>query len=304
MQINTPNTNTSTNNNTSARNMAVSSQSDWTINWGAIFASLVFIYALSWLFFTLTSAIGLNIIEVPDLKNIDTESEGVTITSTMYVWYIVTVFLAYFIGAMLVGKLSNNVDQRAATMHGIVVWSCTIVIAVILTAMGVNNLLGSAAGALKSTANVGMNLSDKAESSQLPPAFQPLIGSLTQGIKKGISQDNPGAGKGLDQIDPQALGLIASALVRGDEKQAKELLASNTGLDEKKIDELVGSVKAKANELGKDIERKAEEAKEYTAVILWLMLIAYVVALIASIYGAKYGARKLASYRSISSSGL
>lgn len=91
------------------------------------------------------------------------------------------------------------------------------------------------------------------------------------------------------------MGLIAAALIRGDEQEAKEIIASNTDLDEKEIDELVRSVKTKADQVGKDIQRKADQAREYAAGILWLMLISYIVALIASIIGARYGARKLAS---------
>jgi len=284
------------------RNVVLSSQTDWwPINWGAIFASLVFIYALSWLIFTFSSAIGFSVMEVPDIEDMDTKSETLTVSFTLYAWFIVTAFITYFMGGILVGKLSGNVDPRAATMHGVVVWSCTIVIAIILTAMGVNSLLSSAAGAIKTTATVGANLpkaisSDKEGStSQLPSSLQPLIGSLKQGIQKGNSEDSKKMQKAAEQIDPQALSLIATALIQGDEKQAKEILATNTDLDEREVDELISSVKTKADKIAKDIERKADEAREYAAGILWLMFISYLVALIASIYGARYGAQKLAS---------
>jgi hypothetical protein len=131
--------------------------------------------------------------------------------------------------------------------------------------------------------------------SQLPSSFQPLIASIKQGIRKGASQDEKKLEKAAEQIDPQALGLIATALIRGDEQQAKEIIASNTNLDEKEVDELVSSVKTKADRIGKDIQEKADEAREYAAGILWLMFISYIVALIASILGARYGAKKLAS---------
>ncbi|SFN04670.1 hypothetical protein [Nitrosomonas communis] len=284
------------------RNVVLSSQTDWwTINWGAVFASLVFIYALSWLIFTFSAAIGFSIIEVPEIKHIDTKSETLTVSFALYGWYILTAFITYVLGGILAGKLSGNTDHRSATLHGVVVWSITIVIAVILAAMGVNNLLSSAAGAIKTTATAGTNLtkavsSDKeGATSQLPSSLQPLIGSIKQGIKKGASQDEQKLEKASEQIDPQALGLIATALIRGDEKEAKEIIASNTDLDEKEIDELISSVKAKADRIGEDIQRKADKARGYAAGILWLMFISYVVALIASIIGARYGARKLAS---------
>ncbi|AKH38844.1 MULTISPECIES: hypothetical protein [Nitrosomonas] len=284
------------------RDVVLSSQTGWwTINWGAVFASLVFIYALSWLIFTLSSAIGFSLIEVPDIKHIDTESEGLTVSFALYAWFIVTAFITYFLGGILAGKLSGNIDHRAATLHGVVVWSCTIIITVTLASMGVTNLLSSAAGAIKTTATAGTNITKAVASdregatSQLPSSFQPLIASIKQGIRKGASQDEKKLEKAAEQIDPQALGLIATALIRGDEQQAKEIIASNTDLDEKEVDELVSSVKTKADKIGKDIQRKADEAREYAAGILWLMFISYIVALIASILGARYGAKKLAS---------
>ncbi|SFN23389.1 hypothetical protein [Nitrosomonas communis] len=284
------------------RNVVLSSRTDWwTINWSAVFASLVFIYALSWLIFTLSAAIGFSIVEVPDIKDIDTKSEGLTISFALYGWYIVTAFIVYFLGGILAGKLSGNTDRRAATLHGVVVWSITIIIAVILASMGVSGLLSSAAGAIKTTATAGTNLTQAVSSgkegatSQLPSSLQPLIGSIKQGIKKGASQDEQKLEKAAEQIDPQALGLIAGALIRGDEKEAKEIITSNTNLDEKEVNELISSVKTKADKVGKDIQRKADQAREYAAGILWLMVISYIVALIASIYGARYGARKLAS---------
>ncbi|WP_144412885.1 MULTISPECIES: hypothetical protein [Nitrosomonas] len=212
-----------------------------------------------------------------------------------------TAWVVYLLGGILAGKLSGHIDQRAATLHGVVVWSITIVIAVILASMGVNSLLSSAAGAIKTTATAGTNItkafsSDKEGAiSQLPSSLQPLIASIKQGIRKGASQDEKKLEKAAEQIDPQALGLIATALIRGDEQEAKEIIASNTDLDEKEIDELVSSVKTKADKIGKDIQRKADEARGYAAGILWLMFLSYIVALIAIIFGARYGAKKLAS---------
>jgi hypothetical protein len=272
---------------------------NWTINWGAIFASLVFIYALSWLLFTLSSAIGLSVVEIPNPNEPHIKSEPLTISVTLYAWLIGTILITYFAGGWLVGRFSGNIDKRIVSLHGLVVWSCTIIIAVILAAVGVNSLLSSAAGAIKTTASAGVNLPHITSLSkeQLPSSFQPLVASLKQGIKSSSSEQkdddsNQKSQKSSDEIDPQALGLIVSALVRGDEEQAKELIASNTELTEKQVDELISSVKTKARKLGDDIEEKANEVREYASGILWLTFISYIVALFASIFGARFGARE------------
>ncbi len=95
---------------------------NWTINWGAIFASLVFIYALSWLLFTLSSAIGLSIVEVPNPNDTHIKSESLTISLTLYAWLIGTVLITYFAGGWLVGRFSGNIDKRIVSLHGVVVW--------------------------------------------------------------------------------------------------------------------------------------------------------------------------------------
>lgn len=278
----------------------------WSINWGAIFASLVFIYALSWLLFTLSSAIGLSIVEIPNPHDTDVKSESLTLSIALYAWLIGTILITYFCGGLLVGKLSGNADQSTLMLHGLVMWSCTILIAILLGAMGVNSLLSSAASAVKTTATVGMNLPNvvSVDNKQLPSSFQPLISYLKQGIKKGGSQDDTNSSQqddnsnsksqnASDSIDPQALRLMAFALIQGDEKQAKEIISSSTDLDEKQVDELVNSVKSKADKIGKDIEKKANEVRQYASGILWLTFISYIVALFASILGARWGSKEL-----------
>lgn len=124
-----------------------SSRGSWTINWGAVFAGLVFIYASSWLLFTLSSAIGLSIVEIPNPHDTNIKSESLAISIALYAWVIGTIVITYFLGGWLAGRLSGNVDPLAVSLHGLVVWSCTIIIAALLGAMGVNSVLSSAASA-------------------------------------------------------------------------------------------------------------------------------------------------------------
>ena len=167
----------------------------WQINWGAVFASLVFIYAVSWLLFTFSSAIGLSIVEIPNPHDTNIKSESLAVSIALYAWIIGTIGVTYFLGGWLAGELSGSTNEIVASLHGVVVWSCTIVIAVLLGAMGVNSLFSSAADAVKTTATVGMSLPGAISSSssdgalsQLPSSFQPLIASLKQGIKKANSE--------------------------------------------------------------------------------------------------------------------
>lgn len=271
----------------------------WTINWGAIIASLVFIYALSWLVFMASSAIGMTVLDIHEINSYDNSENTLTISYALFGWYIIWAFIIYFLGGAFVGKHAGSVHNKSGTSHGLILWSCTIVIAVLLTSMGIGSLLSSAAGAIKTTASVGMNLPNSASTdkdgtfSRLPSSIQPLIGSLKKEIR--TSQDGEKLKKVSEQLNTQTISDIAIALVQGDENHAKDLITSNTDLDQKQVDELIGSLINQARKIGEDIRRQAEEAREYAAAILWLMLLSYIVALIASITGAKYGVSKLAA---------
>ena len=266
-------------------------------NWGSIIASLAFIYALSWVVFVFSSAIGMTVLDVTEMDTYGNSEKAETISYALYGWYIVWAFVIYFLGGIVAGKYAGNTYHRTGTSHGLIMWSLTIVIAVVLASIGVSSLLSSAAGAIKTTATVGMNLpkaisSDReATSLQLPSSMQPLIGSIKKNIK-GSSQEAEKLQKIAEQLDSKTLSSIAVALVQGDEKQAKEILTSNTDLEERQIDELISSLKNQAQKIGDDLRRQADEAREYAAGILWLMLFSYLVALFGSILGAKYGVKE------------
>ncbi|SOD22961.1 hypothetical protein [Nitrosomonas ureae] len=288
------------NSNSPDKNILTPTITNWgTFNWASIIASLVFIYALSWVVFVFSSAIGMTVLDVPEINSYDNSEKASTISYVLYGWYIAWAFVIYFLGGIVVGKYAGKIYHRTGTSHGLIMWSSTIVIAVVLASMGVSSLFSSAAGAIKTTATVGMNLpnavsSDKESTSiQLPPSIQPLIGAIKKNIK-GSSQGEE-LQKVSEQLNSQTLSSIAIALIQGNEKHAKELITSNTSLEEKEVEELINSLKKQSQKIGEDIRRQADEAREYTAGILWLMLISYLVALIASIFGARYGVNKFAA---------
>lgn len=290
--------------NSPDKNIPTATFNNWgTFNWGAIIASLVLIYALSWVVFVFSSAIGMTVLDIPEINSYDNSVKPSTISYALYGWYITWAFVIYFLGGIVAGKYAGSHYHRSGTSHGFIMWSSTIVIAVILASMGVSSLLSSAAGAIKTTATVGMNLPNSVSSDregtslQLPSSIQPLIGS----IKKNIKHSSPEAEKlqkASEQIDSKTLSGIALALVQGNEKHAKELLVSNTDLQEKQIDDLISSAKNQAHKIGEDIRSQADEARKYAAGILWVMLISYLVALIASIIGARYGVKEFTTSNS------
>lgn len=180
------------------------SQPGLTINWGSILSGLVFILALGWLLFTLGSAIGLSIADVQDIHDRDLSSKTAALGTAATVWILVTVIATYFLGGFLSGKVSGRTDKATGLLHGVVLWSCTIIIGIIFSAIGVTGIMNAAAGAAKSVASTGGQAVSMMAggmtggymasghkdmgSSQLGSLLHPLTGSLKQDLNKALEK--------------------------------------------------------------------------------------------------------------------
>ena len=176
------------------------SQPGLTINWGSILSGLVFIVALGWLLFTLGSAIGLSIADVHDIHEGDASSKATAMGTAATVWVLATVIATYFLGGFLSGKVSGRSDKATGLLHGVVLWSCTIIIGIIFSAIGVSGIMNAAAGAAKSVTSTGAQAVSMMAgghmggghkdigSSQLGSFLHPLTGSLKQDLNKALEK--------------------------------------------------------------------------------------------------------------------
>lgn len=169
----------------------------FTINWGAIFAGLVLILAAGWLLFAFSSAIGLSIIDIEELQSRDMAGKAKSVGVAATLWMIVTAAIIYFLGGFLSGKVSGKLDQPTGTLHGVVLWSCTIIISMIFGAIGVGSIISTATSAAKSAASTGFNTAtiiaaqsnnDENTQSSNNSFLYPLVGSLKQGITRALAQ--------------------------------------------------------------------------------------------------------------------
>lgn len=169
----------------------------FTINWGAIFAGLVLILSVGWLLFAFSSAIGLSIIDIEQFQANDMTGKAKSVGVAATLWMIVTAVITYFLGGFLSGKVSGKLDQPTGTLHGVVLWSCTIIISMIFSAIGVGSIVSTATSAAKSAASTGFNTAtiiaaqssnDGNTQSSDNSFLYPLVGSLKQGITKALTQ--------------------------------------------------------------------------------------------------------------------
>lgn len=181
------------------------SQTGLTINWGSILAGLVFILALGWLLFTLSSAIGLSIMEVPSFHGNDMSTETTALGIAATIWILGSVITAYFLGGFLSGTVSGRTDKSTGMLHGIVLWSCTIIIGIVFSVFGVSGIMNAASGAAKSVTSTGGSAisliagQNDVTTSQVPSYLQPLMGSLRQGINKALEKEQQTVNKDSSQ---------------------------------------------------------------------------------------------------------
>lgn len=173
------------------------SQPGFTINWGAIFAGLVLILSVGWLLFALSTAIGLSVIDIEQLQGSDMAGKTKSVGIAATLWMIVTAVITYFFGGYLSGKVSGRPNPTMGTWHGVVLWACTIILGMILGAIGVSGIVSTATGAVKSVASSGFNTAeliasqagtDEKSRSSSTLSVHPLVGSLKQGIVKVLAQ--------------------------------------------------------------------------------------------------------------------
>jgi len=218
-------------------------QSGLTINWGSILSGLVFILALGWLLFTLGSAIGLSIADIHPLQD-DVSSKTAAVGTAATVWMLATIVATYFLGGFLSGKVSGRSDKPTGLLHGVVLWSCTIIIGIIFSAIGVTGIMNAATGAAKSVTSTGAHavsmmaggVDKNIGSSQLESFLHPLTGSLKQDLNKALekakqtskhSQERSSA-----ESDPQSRSSGANQNQSSTQKSAEGSSASHSESNE------------------------------------------------------------------------
>ena len=274
------------------------------IHWDAVFAGVVFTFALSWLLFVLGSAIGLSVFEFFDPYDQDFKPEMLTLNISVLVWTFLSALVAFYMGGVLTGRLTGKADRTVGLLHGIVLWASVMIVSILLSTVGVSGIVNTAMNAVKSGAHMGAaayGSSDRDRgTASIPPYLQPLIAELKRNISQSVAANAnttvPGQNvspqaiqRATDQLEPYTLAQVANALINGNTEQAKNIIAGSTALTDAEIDQLVNTAKAKSDQIANDLKQRADKAEDYLAGLLWIVFISSAAALLASIFGGWSG---------------
>lgn len=224
------------------------------ISWGAIFAGVSLLFALSWLLLLLGTAIGVGIADATDLSAI---GDGLGIGAIL--WILVSTIFSAFAGGMLAAKLAGTVDDRIGALHGLTVWSVGMLLIVVMGAAGIGGVVNAVSGAVSSASSMSSsavaNVTGTDENMMLPES---IITSVSAMLKRQASRLISSTASGSDapsrenvrsaieSLNANDAGAIASALIEGDADKAREQLSDRTELSNSEISSIVQGAQREA----------------------------------------------------------
>lgn len=283
------------------------------ISWGSVLAGLFFIMAMSWLLYLLGLSIGISVADATDTGSI---SSGFGISAM--IWIIFSSMVVYFLGGMLTARLSGKHDKKTGMLHGVTLWGITTTLILVLSYIGIANLLQTGQSLFSSTASTVVNTAsalgtgttktvDYIVRHTSEAANNKIVNIIQAKLKRNaatvITNTEPNGGaearsqdalKVLEQIDIQVLQSAAIQLMLRDIEGAKNVFIANTSLSDKQINSLVEGVNREIMQTITQYENELRTATEamavYSQAVMWAVFSASAIGLALSILGGSLGA--------------
>lgn len=128
------------------------------VSWGALFAGMVFILAISWLMYVLGSAVGVTVLAATETEE---ATEGVA--WGVAIWILITAVVAFFLGGLFTARIASIRDRTIAMLHGVTVWALSTLVAAVLGIAGMPGLMEAGGWALQSSAALSARAPDRAD---------------------------------------------------------------------------------------------------------------------------------------------
>lgn len=246
------------------------------VNWGSIWSGFLIAVGVFMLLTVLGLAIGISTVDIGQGAN----SEGLGMGAA--IWSGLTLLVALLIGGMAATRSGMIYDRAAGMVQGVLVWVLFILTLIYMASSGIGMLSSSIFSALgtvtQSTAAAVKNLD---------------VSSLTSGDASQITAR---------LNDPSTAQVVAAATGMSQEEARKTLTGITQKVDAAKSDPTKAAAEARnglqevVSKAGARVEQAAVQAQPYASATLWSTLIAMLLSLAASVWGAMIG-RKQAAHR-------
>ena len=272
------------------------------VSWGAIFAGLFVTLMIQVTLTLLGTGVGAAAIHPESQQN---HAEGLALGSA--IWLVISGLISLFVGAYVAGRMSGGPRRADGLLHGIVTWSVTEVVTILLlmTAVGaalggIGNLLGGAMGIAATQG--GQNSVNPQEG--LRELF-PQAGNLIQ--PTGRPQTGPRELTSVAKQDPDVAGVLAKLEAHGgavkdpqDRQQLVTLLTNKHGMAESQANDLVNQWDQQFQQTKGQIEQEARQVGEKAASgvskTAFAGFVAMILGLAVAAWGGWAGAASLPQY--------
>jgi hypothetical protein len=283
------------------------------VSWGSIFAGAVIAFVTQLVFLSLGSAIGFSAF---DPGQGDSPGQSSLIAAGIYT--VIVALLSLFAGGYVAGRLAGYRLRSVSTLHGLCSWGVVSAVTVLMMAMGVSRVAGTAFGIVGSgikglaqassvaATNSDMNVETvtrevrqilnetgkpelnpnrmEREAKNLP-AQAATTQATTGGASGGASGGTSGANVAGNQLEAKADAFDRDAVANVLSKRlgiSKNDAMSLIGQSEDKANQVIGTLKARSLEA-------AQKGTQVAASVSWMAFLTLILGAAAAAFGGFIG---------------
>ena len=297
------------------------------VRWSAVIGGWLVATGIASLMYVFGLALGFSAF---DPYNATAAAKGIGIGTAvwMVLTWAVSLFLGGMFASWFDGRADQTVGSlHGVTVWGLAVAASGLLLAVGLTQFVQGGAAIVKGGATVGAAAAGMaapQMAQREQSGPMDDAVTGLQAQLTQRVAQTTARSAPGSSlvvpasaapattapgaspattpqpagqastadvrRAGEQLDRQTMAAVASALMRGNNDNAKALLAANTSMSQAEIDQTLQGLQAQVDKHKADVQAAADAAARYTAGAMWVIFLSSLIALVAAAIGGWLGA--------------
>jgi hypothetical protein len=259
------------------------------LDWPAVFAGAVVASAISLVFVTFGSAIGLSLTSPFD--NTGMSAVGLAIALGLWlVWVQVSSFLA---GGYVTGRMRRRAydatehesDVRDG-MHGLVMWGTGVLVGALFLALSAGGAATTAATAAGGAAQAAVEKMASAAEGTNP---------FSQAVDTAFRASRPEAANSADARN-EAMAIVARGIANGDIPEADrtylaQVIAARTDVPEDEAKTRVDTMVTNAQQAAEEAKQKAQRAKHFAVIAAFLAAASLAISAAAAFWAAGMGGR-------------
>jgi hypothetical protein len=258
------------------------------MSWSAIFGGWLVAAGIAFLLYVAALAIGFAAF---DPYNASASAKGIGVGTAL--WMVLTWAAALFLGGMFASWFDGKTDRTVGALHGITVWGLSIVVTLVLVALGLTQVAQGGAAVVRGAASMGAAAAGEATTGLQAHLTQRISQTSARSATAGGQVNATDVRRAAQELDRPTIAAVAGALMKGDTENAKALLAANTSLSQAEVDQTLQSVAAQVEKYKAEAQAAADRAARYTATAMWIVFISSLLAMIAAALGGWLGAGQI-----------